>query len=464
MTRAGWIIVGSIVAAGGIMGPSPLICLLPARAPALPVAFAAPEVPTASTALTASRGAAVPAGAVLAAESAVSGEPQYVRPFEDVVSDLESRDPKTRVNAMRTLGQAGHPEAIEHISRLLTDPVIEIQREAIETILGFYMLDLPKKTKRVAGLVEVNAGNRAEAAFDRGPFILLPRPSPDALKKGLAAAMRSDHPQIRLEATYTLGATVPPPAGPEAEAALAGNLRDPDAAIRLASARVAGAVRAASLGDALIAAINDSDARVVLAAMRAVGDIRERRAVQALEEQYAYYGRGPMARAAFDGLGRIGARESLPVFQQALADRDPAIRRVALEGIVRTNDLPAIEAATARLAGDKDRAIRLAHAFGMERITQRGPDALVGALGDDRLSEQAMAYLVELGPGVVPRLARFLNDPDPRVRERLVQTMGLLGGDAARAAIEPTTRDPDLGVKRAAERALARIRIIGLAQ
>lgn len=426
MKHAGWMLVGSLVVAGGLKAPSPVMCALPGASPVF---------------------AAIPQAAA--------------RPFEEVVRDLDSRDPKTRVAAMRTLKEAGHPEAIGPIAKLLTDTHVEIQEEALDTLIGFYMLDVPKKSKRVAGIIEVDGGSRAERAFERGPFVLLPRPSPEELKTGLAAAMGvNNNPKIRLEAIYTLGALVPPPAGPVAEKALEANLRDPDGKIRLAATRVAGAVRATSIADALIATINDPDDRIKLAALRAVGDLKEPRAVKALEEQFRYYDKGQFARAAFDGLARIGDRGTLPLFQERLSDRDPAIRRLAIEGIVRTGDAAAIKGLDIATAGETDNSAQLARAFALEKSTGRGLDMLVMRLSDSTLSDQASGYLVELGPGIIPALSAHLKDPDPRVRERIAQTMGLIGGVAARDALETSKRDPDVNVARAAERALARIRII----
>ena len=71
-----------------------------------------------------------------------------------------------------------------------------------------------------------------------------------------------------------------------------------------------------------------------------------------------------------------------------------------------------------------------------------------------------MSYLVELGPKVVAPLSEHLKDPNPRVRERIAQTLGLIGDNTAAPALENTQRDPDTTVARAAERALARIRLI----
>ncbi|HEY8551018.1 MAG TPA: HEAT repeat domain-containing protein [Vicinamibacterales bacterium] len=388
------------------------------------------------------------------------GFAQAVRPFEDVVRDLESRDPRVRVEAMRSLARVGHPEAIGPIARLLTDPEEEIQLEALDTLLQFYLTDLPGRTKRVAGLIEVSRRDRAEAAFQLGPFVLLPRPVPDELKIGLAGAMTDHELEIRRTATWTLGALVPPPAGKEAEAALEANLRDPDDRLRIAAARVAGAVRASSLGDALVAAMNDPEPEVQLAAMRALGDIRERRAVRALRERFAFHGRGRFAEAALDGLARIADPDTLSIFQEHVRSRDEGLRRAAFEGLARIGDVTAIRAAEASTADERDRAVRLARAFAISRDEGRGVPELALALASEREAEQAMSYLVELGRPIVPALATHLSNPDAGVRSRIAQVLGLIGGEEARTALEPTLRDQAPAVARAAEQAIARMRML----
>jgi HEAT repeat protein len=461
MTQMQLIVIGAIVVTGGMTPVTRAICALPSRDAsqlrAVPLS-AIPPPPAALSASAATAGAAEVSSATAGSTNETGQQP--VQPFEEIARNLTSPHPNVRVEAMRTLAKAAHPDAIAHIAVLLTDPIDEIQSEAIDTLIGFYMIDVPKKSRKIAYLIEVDGGSRGERAFERGPFILLPRPSPEALKKGLAGAMRDQNPKIRLEATYALGALVPPPAGPDAEAAIAANLRDPEGNIRLAAARVAGAVRATTITDALVAAINDPEEKIKLAAMRSTGDIRDPRAVRALEDQFRYYQKGTLARAAFDGLSRIADPTSLPLFNEQLASRDATLRRLAIEGTTRAGDPKEIAAIEMATAGESDRSAQLARAFASQRASNRGLDTIVMRINDNVLFEQAMGYLVELGPAIAAPLSQHLKDPNAQVRERIAQALGLIGGNDAKAALEGTLRDPDVNVSRAAERGLARIRIV----
>jgi HEAT repeat protein len=398
--------------------------------------------------------AALGAAAAPAAAQSLVG-----KPFEDVVRYLASPDPKLRVEAMRTLAQTAHPDAIGPIAQLAADPIDDIQLEALDTLLHFYLTDFSVGTKRVAVVFETGKKDPGETAFLIGPYQILPRPVPDAVKTSLAKAMRDDQVRVRREATWTLGTIVPPPAGAAAEASLAANLRDPDDSVRVAAARVAGAVRAASLGDALVAAMNDPKQDVQLAAMRALGDIGEKRASRALRERFVHDQHGQGAEAALDGLARLADPASQPVFFEQATSNDADLRRSAFEGLARLGDVAAIRAVEARTAGEKDRRARLARAFAIARDGGRGLPELTKAVGDDRRAEQVMAYLVELGRAHVKDLVPTLADPDVPTRGRIVQVLGIVGGPEALQALEPSTRDPDPAVARAAEHAIARIRL-----
>jgi HEAT repeat protein len=404
-------------------------------------------------------GAALVVAALGAAAAAAPPQSLVGRPFEDVVRYLASPDPKLRVEAMRTLAQTAHPDAIGPIAQLVADPDDDVQLEALDTLLHFYLTDVPVGTKRVAVVFETGRKDPGEAAFAIGPYQILPRPVPDAVRTSLAKAMRDDQARIRREATWTLGTIVPPPAGAAAEASLAANLRDPDDDVRVAAARVAGAVRAASLGDALVAAMNDAKQDVQLAAMRALGDIGEKRASRALRERFLHDQHGQGAEAALDGLARLADPASQPVFFEQVTSRDADLRRAAFEGLARLGDVAAIRAVEARTGGEHDRRARLARAFALARDGGRGVPDLLKAIGEDHLAEQVMAYLVELGRGHVKELLPALASPDVPTRGRIVQVLGIVGGPEALQALEPSMRDPDPAVARAAEHAIARVHL-----
>ena len=80
--------------------------------------------------------------------------------FDDVVRNLRNPDPRVRLAAVQLLHESKYAEAIAPIAALVTDPVDQIQLEAISAELSFFLLDDVRTKKRVAGFVEVRNPGR----------------------------------------------------------------------------------------------------------------------------------------------------------------------------------------------------------------------------------------------------------------------------------------------------------------
>ena len=158
---------------------------------------------------------------------------------------------------------------------------------------------------------------------------------------------------------------------------------------RIAGARVAGRVLAASfdpggvrppvpagLIDGVFAMLNRPNESEQLAAMDALGLLRETSAVTALTERYAFYrkdGQRAPAGGALEALARIGDPSSVDL-----------IKRVSVDP----------------WAGGRD-ATALAVAFARERLLEDGSIVLIQQAVDDRSRRvQARGYLRELGAPV----------------------------------------------------------------
>jgi HEAT repeat protein len=380
--------------------------------------------------------------------------------FEDVVRNLRNPDPKARASAVRMLHEARHLEAVVPVAALIVDPVDAIQLEAIAAELAFFLVeDAPAARRRVALIVEVRSSGQASRAFELGPLATWPRRAPPELVDALLKAVDDENGRVRIEAIYALGVVARPPlTGAEADR-LIKVLDHYDPAIRAAGARVIGRLQVARAGDALIAAINDSNLPVRLAAMQALGEIRELRAVQALTEQFAYYKTGDGARAALEGLARIGHASSAPLFKARLADRDAGLRRAAAEGLGRTGDAEAESAVQAAIGSETSGTVRAAMAFAMVRLGQPYVERLVEGFASDRTARQVQEYLLELGPAVLPQLGSGLKNLDAGVRAGVAEVVGALGTTDSIALLEPLTRDRVRAVAETAAAAIDRIKM-----
>lgn len=419
------------------------------------------------------QGTAVTALLVLATVVAAG----QVLPFDSVVQNLKHPDPKVRLESLRLLREAGYPEAAGPVAQVMTDPLPQVQQEAIVTGLSFFLVEKVSTRRRLGGVVEVRDQRVVENAFNAGPVAALARPVPPEVIRGLLGAASSPDPRVRESAAFALG-VLAKPARSTTDAALVTavfdqvvvRLADPDEPTRTAAARVAGRISAMcephcaepdihGLGDALVSALNDRSAGVRLAAMEGLGELRYERAVRALSEQFDYRQRGNAARMALLALARIAHASSIPLFRAHLADKDEILRRAAIEGVARAGDATVLPQLTDALGGERNLSLVLALAFAVQRLGG-GPtlDRIVAMLSQDQLRWQAQGYLVELGPSIAASLAGHLSSAAADVRLAVVQTLGLIGTPAEAPALQAATADRDGHVAAGAVWAIEMIR------
>ena len=378
--------------------------------------------------------------------------------FDDVVRNLRNPDPKSRLSAVHLLRDAKYPEAIVPLSALVLDPVDEIQLETIAAELGFF-LEQDVKSKRMVGFVlEKRQSALARKAFDLGPYAVWPRPVPPELVTALLTAVDDDSEKVRLDAIYAVGVIGRSPLAADQVARLIKALDHYDPVVRAGAARVIGRLKVADTGDALIKAVNDSQAEVRYAAMRALGAIGESRAIASLTEQLTYYKKGEGAWSALEALARIASPASVPVFRERLLDRDPYIRRAAIEGIGRTRDAESADALERAASADDSAMVRLAAVFALQQLGRNYGARIVDLMASAKVIPQAQEYLVELGPSMTPTLLPRLQEPDANVREAVADVLGVIGDQSAISALVAAAKDRDPSVASAVKRALERLR------
>jgi HEAT repeat protein len=405
--------------------------------------------------------------------------------FEAVVGNLRHPDPSERIKAIRQLSEAGHPEAIAPLAAVLTDPDDRVQFEAIDAERSLFTAEPVARKRRVGYVVEVRAPSVGERALAGGPLAVVPRAVPPEVLAGLAAAMRDENPRVRLEALYAFGIIAPLagrawqlPGLRDGVAWTIESLRRGQLPLQVAAAQVSARVLkdcgvtpipaseggnpspCAAMGDALIEGMNSREAPVRLASMRALGQLRYPSAVQALTDQFAYYRHGEAAEAALEGLAGIAHASSMPLFGELLGRGEPAIRLLAIEGIGRSGDRSQL-AGMERIAGsDKSETVRLGAAYASQKLgSPSRPDQLIAALGNPVLRGLAQMYLIDVSTAASSALVESLRDPNPVMRAMVADILGFSSDDDVVPALEAARKDADAGASRAAERALARIRL-----
>ena len=380
-------------------------------------------------------------------------------PFEDVVRNLRNPDPELRISAVRLLREAGYPEGIVPMAAVVNDPVNQIQLEVIDAQLGFFLVEEVPKKRKVAFLLEAGANGRAARAFEMGPLAAWPKPAPPELVKALLNAVDDENADVRLEAIYALGVIGGRGIGEPESKQLITALDHYDPAIRAAAARVIGRLRVKIAGENLIRAMNDSNAQVRYASMRALGEIGEGSALQALTDQFNYYGKGEGAFSALDALARIAHPSSVELFKAHLDDKDPFLRRAAAEGLGRTGYVSATEALQTGATSDSSEMVRIAMAFALKKQGQAYLGRMLDCIDHEKSAPQILSYLLELGPSIVPELLPRLKEPGATSRRFLAQALGALGDANTVPGLTPLLQDRDREVVEAATHALARIKM-----
>ena len=376
-----------------------------------------------------------------------TGQPPIPASLQQIAQEVDSPDVKVRRKALRALRERGGPEPLALLGRLIGDEDLGIREDAIDLTMRIYVEPPPKR--RIGS---------AEEAFELAPFRATPWPAPPDLTRALVRALADEYPSVRRDSAYVLAIAAPPPASSTMAFELQASLSDRDPAVRIAAARALGRLRVRSAGIALVGRVNDEILDVRLASMRALGDLREPSAVPALTDQFQFYVKGIAGRAALDALARIGDPSSVPLFEAQTDSGYPAHRQSAYEGLARTGTAkvtaPRIEGA---LASERDKRVRLAMSFALASAGRPIAPVVDGVLDDD-LAEQALEYLVEIGPAHAVDLAARLRDQDPVVRQHVAIALGFVGGPDASSALAAASTDTNADVRNAIEVAQLRLR------
>jgi HEAT repeat protein len=397
-------------------------------------------------------------------------------PFEQVSQELSSPDPAVRFRAAQLLKEAAYPEAAVPLAKLITDLYDDVQMEAIAAELNIFLAEKIVTRKRVGLVIEVRNKVVAEVAFSQGVLAIGPRPVPFEVLTALRTAARDTNPRVAVEALYAFGTLAVEAGGARRRELL--RMAGPDLismvgvanpVVRHAAVRVIGRVfgrRApddpidTSVGDGIVAVLNDNDRNVRGAAMQTLGATGYERAVQALTEQFQYFGRGELAEGALDAIARIAHPASISLLMTQLASKHASLKATAIEGLARIGDRSRFDSIESALSGETSDDVLLAGNFAAIVLGNRPIDPLAEGLRRPRQADQARRYLIEVAPGRSGAFARFVQDPDVAIRAGVADVLGLAGDLAALPLVESLLRDRDPHVALAAERAVARLQAI----
>jgi len=357
-------------------------------------------------------------------------------PLPQVAQDVASPSAQIRRQALRGLRERGGPETLPLLARLVGDAEIDIREDAIANVILVYVPSRPERSIKSAA-----------EAFEVARHHSHPWSVPPELSTALVTALADEQPSVRRDAAYAVGIILTPPVTDAAAFELLASLGDREPSVRVAAARALGRLRVQDAGVPLVGRVNDEDLDVRLASMRALGDLRYERAVVALTDQFTFYVRGVAGRSAISALAAIGHPSQILLFEAQTTSGYPAHRRAAYEGLARSGGAAAAAARIEAAVGvEKDTRVLLAMAFALASAGRDGLNRVLDALTDRDRSEDALAYLVELGRPHVAAVAARLRDPNPAVRGQIATALGFIGGPEAAAALKGASgeSDPDV--------------------
>jgi HEAT repeat protein len=394
--------------------------------------------------------------------------------FEQAIQDLSSENAAVRLKTLQALRDAGYPEAAVPVSNLIIDQQDSVQLHAIATELDLFLADKVTSRKHGDPTVEKRSSLSAEAAFESGPLVVSLRPVPSEVLNALRVAAHDDNPRVAAEALYAFGALASQQEGAArlvlqrvSTEDLAVLLESRNSKLRAGAAQVIGRFYArrpwdppvdASIGDALLAALNDRDRGVKAAAMQALGDVRYEPAVQVLTETVTSRAKGSDFEGALDALARIASPSSATLLREQLASKSITCRTIAVEGLSRMHGLVKLGEIQTALQKERSDEVELAMSFAATMLADAPIDQIGEALVRARVHDQARRYLVELAAGHASRFSRHAQDPDSRIRVEVAEVLTLAGDRGALPVVTPLASDQDPAVAFAGTRAVAWLR------
>ena len=266
-------------------------------------------------------------------------------------------------------------------------------------------------------------------------------------------AMIDDDPIVRAQAAIAVGTLY----SPRSIELLGKMLNDSNLTVRRSAAQSAAKIDEADLGDPIVAALStETDHLVIEYLLEGLNKNGGKNAYSLLVQ----FVEGPdteLREIALKALRKLKLQESAPVFTRLLDDRQPHIRKQAIEQLALLKVNGAIPRLKQMVKADTDEHVRGACARALGDLQDKTSlDLLEAALEDHAVVRfQAVLALGKIGnSAAAPSLLALLKDSQPEIRYQAVRAIGQLKLEGSEEHIEPLLQDPDVMVRRGAEQTL----------
>ncbi len=417
---------------------------------------------------------------------------------QGLIYDLQHPDPERRVEAARLLGNNKIRQAVPALMaattasetevrlaaldaldqirdtraqpvyvRLTADPDPTIRRKAIDALVHLYVLDesgFIAGTKKVLKFLNPFDSNYNELVVES--YITIP----DSVIAALTARLDDPEDSVRKAAVMSLGIFRARSALGALETGLG---KETENDIKIEYIRTFYKIADPAACPAILPFVNDPEKSVHDEAILTSGMLRCSDAVPALmdiyesgiKERKKVLGIIPASSSddlqlkCLQSLARIGDPRSEKLFIPALRHENAAFRLAGAEGLARIANPKTLPLIERQRRVTKDRQVLLALDYALYRMNR--PEYLnemVSELDSSRYGDQVFGYLIELPPDRQADLFPLLRMHTGKVRIRLLDILGLIGGEPALEVVQTYTNDSDADVASAALLAVRRIR------
>ena len=365
----------------------------------------------------------------------------------------ESRS-DVRASMVAALGRIRDREAVPVLADTLrTDLDKDVRLQSIDSLLRLYIpIDDTGPVKTIF--------NKVKSVFvlPEAP-VIGPEVQVDAAsKEALATAMQKDFSdEVRTEAARALGILKAKDQVPLLIMALEDPQNREHSSVRVELAHALGVIRDPAAGPVLQKAIHDPDQKVAQEGILGVGLVGYAPARVDLEQLFRTDSKGILKAKALEALSLMRDKESVPLFESLLNDKNDYYRELSAEGLARlrynANGWKQV------YVQEKRPNVRNAIAFG---LAASGDDDYMNDLANSlntRQAYQVEVYLYELGKydGKLSELYRYLKSSDPKVRAGIARIIGNIGDPSSVDQIRPLRDDPNAEVVSEAVAALRKL-------
>jgi len=409
--------------------------------------------------------------------------------------DQSADDAKARAKAVREFGKSGGSEIIPKIEPYLSDPDVDVRREAVKALVDI-------GTQRSLDPLVKAAGDNDPEIQIRATDGLVNFYVPGYVKTGLTASLRRVGSSLKAKITDSNDLVIDPYIQPRPEAIAAlGRIARGGASLeaRANAARAVGILRGRQalpdldqalrskdsqlIYEALVAMekirdpisgpsiaflLHDLNEKVQITAIEATGLLANHAAIDQLRDVLDRSRDMKVKRAALTAMAQMPDPQLHGVYIAYLDHKDEGLREGAAEGLGRLKDPADIPTLERAFNNESKTEPRLSAAFALVNLGRRGMGEfdplryLLNDLNSSAYRGVSRAYLTELAraPEVRRALYPALQEPGITKDEKtgLADVLAASGGPDSVAPLGALSQDSDTDVSQAGLRALRNLR------